>query len=279
MKANIARLVANGVGEELALLDSVRQTEAPRRNSRIPERQEAAARMPGIHLEGPFLSPERPGVHPPQHIRPLSEQAAADLVQDAVRLMTVAPEQDESGQAIAYLQKHGVRVSLGHSNANFAEAQQAFDRGVRLMTHTFNALPPVQHRAPGAVTAALLDERVYCCVIADGLHLDPEIVRLIYKIKGPSKTILVTDRAHVGTSQGGLVGSSLTLEQAVRNVVKWGIASFADAITMATVTPAAALGLDFALGHLSPGKLADFVVWDANTLEIKQVAVGGRLVF
>jgi len=264
LKAKIARLGKSGVSRE------------PQADL-VSDSQPVAARMLGLHLEGPFLSPERPGVHPPQSIQPLSSRAVRELVTDAVSLVTLAPEGDAGGQAIEFLKERGILVALGHSNATFEQAKAAFDRGVRLMTHTFNALPALHHRAPGAVGAALLDPRVYCCVIADGLHVNREIVELIVKLKGVERTILVTDRAAVGTTQGGLVGSSLTLDQAVRNVVEWGIASFADAVRMASLNPAVALGLDRRLGRLSPGALADLVIWDAESLKIKHVVVGGRL--
>ena len=234
--------------------------------------------MVGIHLEGPFLSPEKPGVHPPQWIKPLSRKAVSDLVTEAVSLITLAPESEPGGESIAFLKERGISISLGHSNATFEEARAAFGRGVTLMTHTFNALPTLNHRAPGAVGAALLDPRVYCCVIPDGLHVDPSIVELIVRIKGIDRTILVTDRAQVGTSKGGLVGSSLTLDQAVRNVVNWGIASFADAVKMATWNPAKALGLENVLGEIAPGKMGDLVLWNKETLAIKAVIIGGEII-
>ena len=236
-------------------------------------------RMPGIHLEGPCLSPQKPGVHPPAHLQPLKVDTLKRIISDSVKLMTLAPELDPSGQAIQFLTGKGVTVALGHSNATFEEAEQAFNNDIRLMTHTFNALPPIHHRAPGAVTAALLDSRVSCCVIADGQHLAPAAVKLILKTKGLNKTILVTDIAQVGTSQGGLVGSSIFLDQAIRNVVKWGVATFQQAIQMATINPALSMGWEGSIGFLGAGKLADIVVWDKKTLEIKHVMVGGELLF
>jgi N-acetylglucosamine-6-phosphate deacetylase len=242
-------------------------------------KSDQGARMPGIHLEGPCLSPEKPGVHPPKHLQTLSEGLMHDLIADQVKLITLAPELDKSGKAIALLKKHGICASLGHSNATFAEAMQAFELGVGLMTHTFNALPPLHHRAPGAVGAAFINDNVTCCVIPDGQHVDPAMVGLILKVKGRDKVIFVTDSAHIGTSQGGLVGSSITLDQAVRNVVQWKLASFADAILMATLNPAKAMGLDKNIGSLAKGKLADIVVWDKQTLAIKHVIMSGNRLF
>lgn len=235
-------------------------------------------RMPGIHLEGPCLSPERPGVHPKNYIRDLKLDVLSKLMHDSVCLMTVAPETDGGGEALSYLAKHGVTVSLGHSNATYDEAQSAFENGVKLVTHTFNAMPPLHHRAPGAVAAAMLNEEVSCCLICDGLHLSPEIVRLVVKIKGVGKTILVTDAARIGTTGGGLVGSSISLRQAVFNMVAWRAATFPEAVRMATYNPAAALGMHDRIGLLAPGNYADIVVWEANTLAIRYVIVAGNIV-
>lgn len=281
LKVNLTYLSENGVNAQKALVGQIKENRPLASNGKFlseDEHGQAISRMLGVHLEGPFLSPHKPGVHPPQCIQALTVDAAAALAYPAVSLVTLAAEQDPDLEAVRYLLDQGIKVSLGHSNATFEQANAAFEAGVTLMTHTFNALPPLHHRAPGAVGAALLDRRVYCCVIADGLHVDPAIVQLIIKIKGVDKTILVTDRAHVGTSTGGLVGSSLTLDQAVRNVVQWGIATFPEAVRMATINPARALGLDTYFGRLAPGCPADFVVWDAGTLAIKQVYIAGKAV-
>jgi N-acetylglucosamine-6-phosphate deacetylase len=236
-------------------------------------------RLPGLHLEGPCLSPQRPGVHPPQFLQPLQLKVLERIVNGSVRLITAAAELDPSGECLEWLKGKGIAVSLGHSNANFSEAQSAFERGIRLMTHTFNALPPLHHRAPGAVGAAMLDDRVSCCVICDGLHVDPEAVRLLLRIKGCDRIILVTDIAQIGTTDGGLVGSSIYLDEAVRNVVKWGVAPFADAVRMATFNAARAIGIETHCGLIAPNRQADLVLWDKTTLAIKKVIVAGQVVF
>jgi N-acetylglucosamine-6-phosphate deacetylase len=233
------------------------------------------ARMPGIHLEGPCLSPQKPGVHPPEHLQSLTPKLMGELAGGPVRLITIAPELDESGESLQTLLDKKVTVALGHSNATYEQAQRAFDAGIRLMTHTFNALPPLHHRAPGAVGAALVDDRVSCCVIADGLHLDPATVKLIFKAKGEERMVLVSDAAYTGTSQGGLVGSSIKLSEAVRNVVRWGVCSFAQAIRMATINASRAVGIGDEIGLLSKGKPADVLIWDKDTLEIKRIILGG----
>lgn len=237
------------------------------------------SRIPGLHLEGPCLSPEKPGVHPVQHIQPLSLEVIKDLVPEGSRqvlLMTAALEGDSNGSAQAYLQNQQVALSLGHSNATFEEADRAFSRGARLLTHTFNALPPLHHRQPGAVGAALLDDRVSCCLIADGLHLAPQTCALIVKVKGPDRTILVTDRAAVGTSQGTLVGSSINLDEAVINMIDWGICDLEGAVRMASTNAAAAIGLGQSLGHLGSGYLADIAFLDQD-LKVRKTMIGGTL--
>ncbi|MDR3612571.1 MAG: amidohydrolase family protein [Candidatus Obscuribacterales bacterium] len=235
--------------------------------------------MPGIHLEGPCLSKARPGVHPPQHIQPLTVEILAELVDNSVILMTLAPEEDPEGEALAFLRKNKIFPSLGHSNATLEQANTAFDRGVELVTHLFNAMPPLHHRAPGAVTAALLDDRVRCAVIADGKHLDKNAVKLVFKVKGADKVVLVTDAAFIGTTGGDLVGSSITLSEAVLNLVHWQIATFAQAILMATYNAALSIGLDDQIGQLAVGKRADLVVWDQSTLVIRHVVANGSLAY
>jgi N-acetylglucosamine-6-phosphate deacetylase len=178
---------------------------------------------------------------------------------------------------LQYLQSHGVKASLGHSNANLVEARAAFDAGVRLMTHTFNAMAPLHHRDPGAAGAALMDDRVSCCLIADGLHLAPETVSMILKLKGPRRSILVTDAAKVGTTGGGLVGSSINLADAVRNCVKWNCSSFQEAVRMASYNPARVMGFDEKVGHIEVGKYADLVIWNPSDLSVDLVLVGGQI--
>lgn len=243
------------------------------------EPAEHMVRMPGVHFEGPCLSPLKPGVHPPEHVKPLSPAVLKNLIDSSVRLITVAPETDTADTCLAWLKDQGVTVAVGHSNATFAEAERAFNQGASLLTHTFNALPALHHRQPGAVACALLRDDVTCCFIADGLHVDPEMLRLAYKLKGFARSILVTDIAAIGTSTGGLVGSSVVLDQCVRNMVSWKIASFPEAIYMATSNPAKAIGLEHRLGQIQPGYDADLVLWNKQDLAVKKVILAGRVVY
>ena len=243
----------------------------------VQNRSDLFVRMPGIHFEGPCISPQKPGVHPVEHLQPLQVAVLKEFVDDACRLVTLAPELDPEGACLRFLGERGVLAAIGHSNATFAEAQQSFANGVSLMTHTFNALPALAHREPGAVAAALLDESIHCCVIPDGLHVLPPMIELVVKMKGAEKTILVSDMAAIGTSGGGLVGSSLLLSDGVRNMVNWGISSFVSAVRMASYNPAKLFNLADAIGQIKPGAYADLLIWDRRTLAIKQIIFDGSL--
>lgn len=239
-------------------------------------RDNQSARMPGIHLEGPCISKDKPGVHPPDFIIPPSENVFKKLVGEAVLLVTMACEEDKSGKAASWLMDSGIHVSLGHSNATFEEASSAFDSGVHLVTHLFNAMSPLHHRAPGLPGAALADEKVKCCLIPDGLHVNRQMVKMAYRLKGEENLILVTDIAHVGTKDGDLVGSSITLDTGVRNMIEWEICQFSEAIKMASINPAKAIGLSDSIGSIEPGKLADIVIWNRKDLNIDKVLIGGN---
>lgn len=240
--------------------------------------EDAVLRMPGVHFEGPCISPQKPGVHPPQFLQALSIEILKKLVDENTKLITLAPELDPSGECLSFLNDKNIKVAIGHSNASYEEALNAFERGVKIMTHTFNALPSIHHRKPGAVTAALLNRALTCCVIPDGLHVEPALVDMILRLKGIDKCVLVSDVASVGTSQGGLVGSSILLDDAVRNVVKWGLSTFREAIVMGAYNPAKLLGLEKEIGSIAPSAYADIVLWDKHDLSIKQVIFNGSLI-
>lgn len=249
-------------------------------NAKIDQAERGLARMPGIHLEGPYLSPFKPGVHPPEWVRPietaLQEGSLATLIDDSIKMVTAALEGDPDGSFQSFLQARGVAVSLGHTNATFAEANRSFDRGARLLTHAFNAMAPLLHRKPGAIGAALLDKRVSTCLIADGLHVLPPICQLIFELKGSDRLILVSDRAAIGTSQGELVGSSISLDDALRNMIDWGICNLGEAAMMASTNAARAISLSGLIGTLAPGFHADIAFLD-DQLQTVETMIGGYL--
>jgi len=252
----------------------------------------------GLHLEGPFISPRRPGVHPPEQI---AKPGAGDLEQlcdlaGAGRSMvTLAPECVPAG-FIRTLTSSGVRVSIGHSEATADVVTQAVADGATGVTHLFNAMPPLSARAPGIIGAALAEPRLTAGLIVDGIHVDPVSVRAAFAAKGATRIALVTDAMPtVGTSldrfelmgrtikladgrltmEGGtLAGAHLDMASAVRNANKLAQVSLEDALRAASLTPARFLGLDHECGVLFPGARADFV---ALTQDLAVVAtwVGG----
>ncbi len=258
------------------------------------------ARPCGIHLEGPFLSHARRGVHPPTDLQTASMALFArfwEASRGHIKVMTIAPELAGAEEVIAEATRLGVCVSLGHSDADFAAAERGVEAGARHATHTFNAMRALGHRDPGILGAVLTDERVTADIIADGIHLDPAIVRLFLKAKGLEGSVLITDAtAATGMPNGryklgpfevevkdgrcmigdSLAGSVLTMDRAVRNVMAFAEWSLADAVRLATLNPARVVGMNQQIGQLSPGAFADIVVLTAAG-EVQQTIVRGQM--
>ena len=251
----------------------------------------------GIHLEGPFISHARRGVHPPENLLaptlPLFEkfwQAA----RGCIRMMTIAPELEGATEVIEEATRRGVCVSLGHSDADFAAAERGITAGARHATHTFNAMRPLDHRSPGILGAVLTDRRVSADVIADGVHLAPAIVKLFADAKGPAQTVLITDAisatgmpdgryrlgsfevdVHDGkcTVDGKLAGSVLTMDRAVRNLARFAEWDLPQAVAAASENPARVARIANK-GVLAVGADADFVVLNSEG-EVLRTFVGG----
>jgi len=245
------------------------------------------ARMLGLHYEGPFLSPQRPGAHPVEHLLPADDPAFELLLNAAgaeLAYMTLAPEIPGGMNAVRHLVALGLRVAIGHSDATDDEAIAAIDAGASLVTHLYNAQRPLQHRDPGVVGAALSDPRVTIGLIADLHHVAPTALRVAFAAAA-GRVMLVTDAvAAMGVEpgtwtlagrqvdvrqgepprleDGTIAGSSLRLDEAVANVVACGIDP-AVALTAATRVPADALGFAH-LGRIAPGCPADLVWLDDN---------------
>jgi N-acetylglucosamine-6-phosphate deacetylase len=254
-----------------------------------------APRILGIHLEGPFLAPGRLGTHPPLARRDPDPALLEQLLGSSrIRLMTLAPELEGADALIDLLLRRGVTVSCGHTDATAEEAGAAFDRGVRTVTHLFNAMRPLRHRDPGIAGAALARDDVVVQIILDGVHLAPETARLIWRAAA-GRVALVTDAVSGAGVQDGsyslggfevkirdgvargpdgqLAGSVLTMIEAVRNLHELGV-PLSDALAAASTVPAGVLGLPD-VGRLAPGSVADVVVVDDN-LQIERVLVGGQ---
>ncbi|HZU31538.1 MAG TPA: N-acetylglucosamine-6-phosphate deacetylase [Candidatus Angelobacter sp.] len=252
----------------------------------------------GIHLEGPFISHAKRGVHPPDNLLEPSPELLRKMHQASdgtVRMMTIAPELKGSLETIREARELGIESSLGHSNATYAEANAGIEAGARHATHTFNAMRPLDHREPGILGAVLSDDRVTADLIADGLHVAPSVIKLFLAAKGTDRAILITDaisatgmpdgRYKLGgfevevkrdrcDLEGKLAGSVLTLDRAVRNVMQYGPLSLQDSVKLATINPARRLGLDQTHGVLAPGRIADAVVLTPQGNVIATMAAG-----
>jgi N-acetylglucosamine-6-phosphate deacetylase len=264
-------------------------------------RQAREAGVPGVlgvHLEGPFLNPERKGVHDPALMRPIEEDDLAIMtsLRNGVTLVTLAPERVPQ-EAIARLAGSGVVVSAGHTNADYGTVQDAIRNGLRGFTHLFNAMPPLAGREPGTVGAALDSPDTWCGLIVDGHHVDDASLRIAVAAKGAGRMMLVTDamstvgsglttfqlfgktvhreNGRLTTADGTLAGSDIDMAGAVRNVVRRLGLALPVALRMASLNPAAFLRLDHELGRVAPGYHADLVLLD-DDLTVKQTWIGGR---
>jgi N-acetylglucosamine-6-phosphate deacetylase len=237
----------------------------------VPRSSTGGPRVLGAHLEGPFLSPARLGVHEPAGRRdPDPRLLRRLLAAGPVRLVTLAPELPGADALIDALHGHRVTVSLGHSDATAEQAHAAFERGVHTVTHLFNAMRPFHHRDPGVAGAALARDDVVVQLILDGRHLAPETADLVWRA-ARGRTALVSDGIAATRDPSRLEGGTATMLEAVRNLHTLG-APLPEAVAAAATIPAAVLGLRDA-GRLAPGLPADIVVLD-DRLEIARVLVG-----
>src|SRR6267154_1376303 len=241
----------------------------------------------GIHLEGPFICHARRGVHPPESLLAPSLNSFERFWQAArgrIRMMTIAPELEGATEVIAEAARRGVCVSLGHSDADFAAAERGVAAGARHATHTFNAMRPLDHRSPGILGAVLTDARVSADIIADGVHVDPAVVKRFADAQGPENTVLITDaisatgmpdgRYRLGSFEvdvrdgkcvagGKLAGSVLTMDRAVRNLARFVEWDLPQAVAAASQNPARVARIANK-GVLAVGADADFVVLSAE---------------
>jgi len=251
--------------------------------------QTAGAKILGIHLEGPFLNYGKRGAHPAEYLLPLTIEEVKRVLGNyasVVKIITLAPELDPTGEVIKYLRSLGIIVSLGHSQATADQAQQAFDLGATMVTHAFNAMPPLHHREPGLLGAAITNPNVMCGLIADGQHVAPTMLQILLRAK--QELFLVSDAlAPLGLSDGvypwdtrqievkngtarlrdgTLSGTTLSLLMGVQNLVKWGICDVEKAIALATNAPRQAIHLPV----ISPGQTANLLRWhwDETTKEL-----------
>ncbi len=261
------------------------------------------AKLLGVHLEGPFLSPEKVGAQRADKIMaPNIAYIEKWQTQSnhAIKLITLAPELPNSLELIQFLKQKNIIASVGHTNATFSETCAAIDAGCSHVTHLFNAMRGIHQREPGVVTAALLSDQVYVELILDGIHLHPSIVQMILKLKGREKIILVTDamrakclrdgvydlggqsvtvKHNIATLQDGtLAGSVLKMNSALKNILQFTNCDLSDAIKMTSENPARALGIFSQTGSIAINKTADLVVLDPD-LNVQLTLCRGRIVY
>lgn len=259
----------------------------------------------GIHAEGPFLNPDRAGCMPLTGIRepdPRILEEMLDLGGGTIVEMTIAPELPGALELIHTLSRAGVIASLGHSNATLTDVLRAIDHGASHVTHFFNAMSPVDHREPGLAGTALFSPDLSVEVIPDGFHIHPWILGLIVQNKSAALTCLITDAMHMTGSEDGeyeslgqrvrlehgrlsladrpstLAGSVLTMDRAAANMIAMVGMSLSDAVTMASTTPAAVLGLENRKGRIEPGYDADITILD-RVYSAESTIVGGEIVY
>jgi len=255
----------------------------------------------GVHIEGPFLNPEKKGAHNPAYLRlPDPEVVRQWSSARGVRLVTLAPELPGALDLVAVLVKQDVVVSAGHSTATCREAEAGFDAGIRYGTHLFNAMPPLHHREPGLAGALLTDGRPVSGLITDGIHTHPSMIRLAWRALGSGSITLVTDAmAALGMApgrhllgdlevvvdgqsarllDGTLAGSTISLDAALRNLIAYTGCSLAQALPAVTTTPAKVLGLGATLGRIAPRYLANLVLLTPD-LQVQAAIAKGQIVY
>ena len=256
----------------------------------------------GMHIEGPFISEKRKGAQNPEYIVEPSIDSFNELVEGHegfIKIVTLAPERPDAERLITRIEEIGAVPSLGHSDATYEEANAAIERGIGLFTHMFNAMREFHHRAPGAVGAALVSD-VMTELIADGIHVHPGAMKLLYKAKGPDRICLITDAisaagledgeyklgglqvfvkdATARLADGTIAGSTLTMDRAVKNFMAASGCSLPEAVKAASLNQARLLGIADRKGNIAVRKDADLVIFDAD-FNIHYTIIGGDVVY
>lgn len=264
-------------------------------------RSTGGAQVLGVHVEGPYINPSKPGAQPLQHIRPADPDEYREFFAwNNVRLITLAPEIPANKALIPYAVQQGATVAVGHSTASYEEVLGAVRLGLSHACHTFNGMAGLHHREPGTVGAVLTCAEITAEVIADNVHVHPAVIKLLVQAKGVERTVLMTDAiraaglsdgtydlggqpvtVHEGVARiatGSLAGSTLTMDKAVRNAMAATGLSLAEVLPMASYNPAQVIGMEREKGSLEPGKDADIVLLDEE-FRVALTMVGGRVVY
>ncbi|MEI8605188.1 MAG: N-acetylglucosamine-6-phosphate deacetylase [Pseudoalteromonas rhizosphaerae] len=265
--------------------------------------QPSGAQVLGGYSEGLFFSEVHKGAHNQDYFLELSQshlEAMINAATGSLKVVALAPEKPGANVLIEYLTAQGIRVMLGHCDANYEQTQSALEHGACGGVHVFNGMRGIHHRDPGCAGAVLMNDDALVEVIADGVHLHPTILKLIYKLKGPQKIALISDCINAGglndgeyklgkmdvvvqqgvarTASGSLAGSTLTLEQAVKNMHQLGSVELREAINMASIVPAQFLNIASQVGSLAEGKHANFAILNSD-FSIQATYVKGQRCF
>ena len=260
------------------------------------------AKIRGIFLEGPFVTEKYKGAQNPKYMSDPSVDKLAkwhELSQGLVNKIAIAPERKGVKEFIEFAKSKGVYTALAHSDATYEEAAAAVEAGANIFVHIYNGMSGLHHRNPGMVGAALSLDKVFAEMICDGHHVHPAAARVVTRARGPKETVLITDCMRAGgmgegqsrlgefevvvkdgtarlKDTGNLAGSILELKQGVKNVVDWGLVSPAEALRMASLTPAQSVGIESVCGRIAPGYEADFIVV-SDQLELEATYLDGEL--
>lgn len=269
--------------------------------TRVASAQVNGAKLWGAHVEGPYVNPNKAGAQNPHLIRRANmTEFARWQSTGAIRLMTIAPEFPENRALITHCIQNGIVISAGHTDATLADMREAVKLGVTNTTHTFNAMRPLHHREAGTVGAALLFPELTCEVIPDGVHVHPDVVRLLFEVKGVNGVMLITDAVRgaglpIGTEyqqdgrrvtvresayldDGTLAGSTLVMDAGVRNFIRFTGHDIADIWRCFSLNACKALRIDDQTGSITVGKRADLVLLDTD-LGVVWTMVGGEMVY
>lgn len=261
------------------------------------------ANLLGIHLEGPFISPQKRGMVQPDCLSPPSLQLLdkiQDLTNGRLRMMTIAPELPDNLPIIQRLVKSNIIASFGHSNATYEQTLDGFEAGISHVTHLFNAMPSIHHRSPGPLIAIFQTKQVTAQLIADGVHIHPAVLKLTYQLLGPNRIIPITDGMQAmglgdgkfiyngleyesknGTARykdGTLIGTALGISQLLARLINFTDCPLDVAIKTVTENPAKLLGLEGKKGTIAPGKDADLVLLEPDC-SVHTTIVAGKIVF
>lgn len=263
----------------------------------------SGAEVLGTYLEGPYLTEEHKGAHPVNFMRELKLAEIKHLIdigKGTVKIVTIAPEKENSEEIIKYLKENEVETSIGHTNATYEEAIEAIKNGAKIGVHTFNGMTGLHHRKPGVVGAIMDSDDIYAELIADNIHVDPAVMRILYRLKKEDKLYLISDCMRAGgladgkyslgelevevknsiarTESGSLAGSTLKIKNGVKNIKKATGIDLYEAVRLASIVPAKAMGMDEKIGSIKEGKKANITIID-DDFNIYMTIVDGTVVY